>query len=70
MRVSVATAAGSIRAGPPQYVVVAPQLFTHSAFVLDAKSRILALDPGADQKREPATVILNRPALLKGNSPQ
>ena len=70
MRVPVTTAAGSIKAGAPQNVVLAPQLFSHSAFVLDAQSRILALDPETDQAREPATVILNWPALLNGSSQQ
>ena len=64
MRVAVTMAAGSVRAGVPEAVLTAPELFRHNAFVLDARSRILALSPDQNRRREPATVILNWPSLL------
>jgi Tol biopolymer transport system component len=66
MRVSVTTSGGSLRAGVPEAVLVAPQLFSHNAFVLDSRSRILALSPDNNRRRDPAAVILNWPSLLKG----
>ena len=68
MRVSLTMSNGSVRAGVPESVVTAPLLFSHNAFVLDERSRILALSPEIDRRREPATVILNWPALLKERS--
>ena len=70
MKVAVTTTGGTVRAGRPQSVVKAPQLFSHNAFVLDKQSRILALDAGTGQQREPATVVLNWQALLRGNAAQ
>jgi Tol biopolymer transport system component len=67
MRVSVTMSGGSVHAGVPESVVTAPQLFSHNAFVLDARSRILALSPEANKRRDPATVMLNWPALLRGS---
>ena len=64
MRVSVTTSGGSLRAGVPEAVLVAPQLFSHNSFVLDSRSRILALSPDTNRRRDPAAVILNWPALL------
>ena len=61
-------AGGSVHAGVPESVVTAPLLFSHNAFVLDERSRILALSPASDHRREPATVILKWPALLKERS--
>jgi Tol biopolymer transport system component/tRNA A-37 threonylcarbamoyl transferase component Bud32 len=68
MRVSLTMSGGVVRAGVPEFVVTAPLLFNHNAFVLDERSRILALSPESNQKREPATVILNWPALLKADA--
>lgn len=67
MKVAVTITGGTLRASAPRAVVLAPQLFSHHAFVLDARARILALDPGSE-KREPATVILNWHALLREQS--
>ncbi len=68
MRVSVTIAGASVRAAVPEAVLTAPELFSHNAFVLDARSRILALTPESNRKREPATVLLNWPALLKAGA--
>jgi hypothetical protein len=68
MRVSVTIAGASVRAAVPEAVLTAPELFSHNAFVLDARSRILALTPESNRRREPATVLLNWPALLKAGA--
>jgi eukaryotic-like serine/threonine-protein kinase len=70
MRVSVTMSGGSLRASVPESVLTAPQLFSHNAFVLDNRSRILALSPENNRRRDPAAVILNWPALLRGSTPQ
>jgi Tol biopolymer transport system component len=70
MRVSLTTGNGSLRVSLPEAVVRAPLLFSHNAFVLDARSRILALNPENDRTRDPATVILNWPALLETTGDQ
>jgi Tol biopolymer transport system component len=69
MRVPVTTSGSSVRAGVAETVVTAPVLFGHNAFEIDANSRILSLSPDSERRREPATVILNWPALLRGNAP-
>jgi Tol biopolymer transport system component/tRNA A-37 threonylcarbamoyl transferase component Bud32 len=68
MRVSLTISGGAVRAGVPESVVTAPLLFNHNAFVLDERSRILALSPESKQGREPATVILNWPGLIKAGA--
>ena len=67
MRVAVTTT-GSIRAGTPEIVATLPQLFVHDGFLIDQRSRILALDPGPVGSRAPSTVILNWQTLLKNPS--
>jgi eukaryotic-like serine/threonine-protein kinase len=64
MRVAVTMSGGSVRAGVPEAVLTAPELFSHNGFVLDARSRILALSPDTNRRREPATVILNWRSLV------